>query len=350
MIFIKNFKLVALGPLVIGIIFFFCVSLWYFQKIDIIDTDLPPIYRYFQKFFPKQVKKRLENHKSNYSLSRISTHWVLRLRTRFPILSDELWSKGVMLTLFSGMLFLSIFIQLILYPGDEGTIGIIRAFQYSPFYLLFARGYDLAATPYLGYSIAQLYAFLPLIFLPYIVYSFIYLELRDQNKTEELLFSYPISDRRIFIWRTIAAVFEYYFIVMIVIISIVIPEIIIGQLKYTLLEILVLILSGPLYLSIGLFVGFLTYLFGKKGAILSIILVFLSLFLFFVGALNDSWSFMSQITPYNFFDPIKILFEGVGSQEIIFILGFIVISLIIVIIRLKKEDRSYQTLLSYDRR
>ncbi|OLS19389.1 MAG: hypothetical protein HeimC3_45980 [Candidatus Heimdallarchaeota archaeon LC_3] len=349
-IFAKNFKLEAFAPMIFGIAFLFIVSLYLFRKRDIIDSDLPPIYLHILKIFPLQIKKRLITSNNSYSISRISTYWVLRLRSRFPIFSDELWSKGVTITLFSGMVFLSIFIQLILYPGDEGAKEIISAFQYSPFYVLFARGFNLTDVPYLGYSIAQLFAFLPLIFLPYIVYSFIYLELRDQNKTEELLLSYPISNRNIFVWRTIAAIFEYYFIVVVVIISILIPEILLGQLKYTHLEITVIILSGPLYLSIGLFLGLLTYLFGKKGAIIGIILVFSSLSLFFLGALNESWFLLSQITPYYYFDPVRILFKGVQIQEIVSIIGFVLISVTIVIIRMKKEETKYQTFLSYDKR
>jgi hypothetical protein len=201
----------------------------------------------------------MEGRSKRKVISRITTSWSLRFSRKFPFIADQLYSNGLPLTLFGGMVFLSIFFQLILYPGDSGTQGIINAFQFSPFYTLFSKGYDLSSIPYLGYVISQLFAFFPLIFLPYITYSFISMELRDINKTEELILSYPITRRMIFIGRSLSAIIEFLILILLIIVGLVIPELIIGKISYSFVEILVVLLSIPLYFNPSLSVNWIFF-------------------------------------------------------------------------------------------
>jgi hypothetical protein len=199
---------------------------------------------------------------------------------------------------------------------------------------------DLLKTkPYLAFGVTQFYAYSWIFYSPYFVYRFYAIETREFNKPiSDILWTKPISDKSIYLQRFFAIILEYYIIIIISCLSFIIPDIIFRETTDTLNAIILIHLTLPAYLGLGVFTSILIVYFPKKKMI-SVLFTSIIMILHFIGLLNRNFELLSQMTPFFYFNPATILFNGYKINNIIVLLIFSIIILIGVIIRLNKKEK-----------
>ena len=340
-LYFNIFNLDAVYPVIFLSLVFFIIGIVVFSKRNLMITEFKPIYVYLNPFYwlkrnrTRKISKTIKT--SQISLSRILVLWSQRFKKRFPIFADDLWANGLFLLIYSLLIFLGVIMHVIIYPGDVDAVPFIESLSQSPIFSIFIRDYDIVTNPFLGYLTLTVFSRLILYLLPYVVYRFFQIELRDEGKTNELIWSAPISQQQIYLQRFAAVLVEFYIVLIFTCIGYIIPEIIFGKTQNTLMEILIIFLMGPLCFIIGVIISlFITYI-PKYGKYIAMILVLFSLLFYFGGILNKDMIWLSQLTPYYYFDPVVMLFEGIQLSSVITFLSLVIILAILVIIRIQKK-------------
>ena len=351
-IFGNRFTITTLYPLIFASLVLVLIAGLIFMKRNILETEFKPFYIYLNPFYWLRKKKSskhtlytsvstqntLQNPASRFSFSRLLIVWSRRFQDKIPVFVDELTANGLFLLVYAILVFLGIFLQLITYPGDAQALDFLKTFQATPFYLLISDNYDITTKPYLGYAIAQYLSFTWLYFLPFVVYRFYHMELRDKGKTDEIFWTNPVSSRQIFVQRCLAVFVEYYILIIVACLGFIIPEIMLHKTADTLMEILTSILTGPLYLSLGLFMSVMIRYVPKKGTYLAVGGVFIAFVLYIVGSLYKNVSLLAQITPFYYYNPISFLYGGIQLVNSFAIIIFCIIIGLLFIVRVMKAQ------------
>ena len=345
-LFLHRYDASVLNPLLLWTIFLLILAFFIFLRRDILEVELKPLYVYFNPKYWLNRKRYLPepmsgSSKSSYfSISLIIIAWSKIFKKRYPLFVDELRAHGFVLTIYAIYIFVGVFFQLILYKDDTNALNMLNAFVATPlYYLISGNNYNIMSNPYLGFGTAQYYALTWVYFLPYVVYRFYHMELRDQGKTDEILWSRSISQQKIFIQRLMAIFTEYYILTIFAIVGFLIPDIYYGKTANTLMEIFVSLLTGPVYLSIGLFISIIIVYIPKYGKYLGISAVIIACILFLLGSLNKNVVILAQLTPFYYFDAVGMLYIGLQLSNIVEIMIFIIITFILIILRLRKTEQ-----------
>ncbi|MHA2367083.1 MAG: ABC transporter permease, partial [Candidatus Hodarchaeales archaeon] len=99
----KKFDLSVINPLFIGGLILILLSLIIFNRRDLNESKFRPIHVYLNPMYWINRNKHENINQNNYDsssipMSRWLVAWSLKLKSRFPILVDELWSHGLFLT------------------------------------------------------------------------------------------------------------------------------------------------------------------------------------------------------------------------------------------------------------
>lgn len=356
-LFRNSFQIQTLYPILIASIALIIIAGIIFINRNLLETEFQPLYVYLNPFYwskGKQTNKNAVSKTENkintqdtqphgFSFSRILISWSKRFQYKAPIFVDELTAHGLFLLIYAILVFLGIFLQLITYPGDAGALQFLKGFQSTPIYLLISDNYDITTKPYLGFAIAQYLSFTWLYFLPFIVYRFYHMELRDNGKTDEIFYAGPVSKQQIFLQRCIAIFVEYYIIIIIACIGFILPEILLQKTSDTYMEILTSFFTGPLYLSLGLFISVVISYLPKFGKYLAVGGVLAAFIFYLVGSLNKNILFLAQITPFYYYNPVSFLYGGIQFTNIFPLVIFCVIIVILILIRALKSERYLTT-------
>lgn len=345
----KSFDLLSLTPLIIIGIIFLVLALLIFQRRDLNETQFRPFYVYLNPLYWIRKRKRtgVTNGQDSITqaeipISRYLVAWLRPLRQRYPVLVDELWAHGLFLTIYAALIGLIVFLTSLSYPGETEAILFIKSMEATPIYYLVTGGKSitvLESKPFLAFVTMNLHVLLWVLFTPYLVYRFYSLETRDYKGTlGDIIWTKPLTARTTCLQRYAAVVIEYLLLVLVSIVSLVIPEVILGQTADTGLEILVYLLTLPAYLGVGILTSLLIVYFPKKKN-LSILVVVILVFMNLLGSLNPEVIWLSQLTPFYYFKHVSILFNGLTATDIGFIGMFILLIAIGIILRLQKSER-----------
>ena len=340
-LYLNKFNLEVIYPLIILSIILIIIGIWIFSKRNLLTTEFRPIYVYFNPFY--WLKRNNLNslskvtRTSQISLSRILVLWSLRFKKRFPIFVDDLWANGLFLLIYSLFVFALVIVHVLIYPGDQDAVPFIQSLSQSPMFSIFIRDYDISINPFLGFLTLTVFSRLVIYLLPYVIYRFYQIELRDEGKTNELIWSAPVSQRQIYMQRFAAVFVEFYIVLIFTCIGFIIPEILFGKTQNTLTEIFIIMLLGPLCLVIGAIISLLIAYLPKYGKYLAAFIVGFSVLFYFGGILNKDMIWLSQLTPYYYFDPVVLLYEGVQLVSVITFLSLVVILTGMILIRTQKK-------------
>lgn len=353
--FLQKYDLINVGFLTFGAILLCIVALLLFTRRNLLETNYPPLYGYISPGYWRQRRKIKQNNNNTINApqkinktvssekgvpaSRILIAWSMRFKNKMPMFTDELWAHGLFLTVYGIFVFLIIFLQLIFYPGTKGALELIDAFKSTPLYYMFGEGIALERNPYLFWLTTNYYAALWFYYLPYVVYRFYHLELRDNGKTDELLWSKPITHRQIYLQRTLAVGIEYYILMIISCIGFIIPDIMFGETEHTLEEIAVTMLSGPIYLFMGVFISLLITLNRKYGKFLASFFIVFSLLFFLMGSLSPNYKILAIISPLRYYNPVDMLYNGIQLESLLQSSIFSILVLFCVLLRLRRIER-----------
>ncbi len=354
-LFLEKYNLFNIGLLTIGAVFLSIVTLLLFRRRNLLETTYPPLYSYLSPFYWKQRRKIRQNMAQSNNGYEINSHtygstkevpasklliaWSLKFKNKLPMFTDELWAHGFFLTIYGIFVFLIIFLQLIFYPGTQGALDLIEAFKSTPLYYMFGEGIALERNPYFFWLTTNYFTALWFYYLPYVVYRFYHLELRDNGKTDELLWSKPINHKQIYLQRTLAVIVEYFILMLISVIGVIIPDIMFGQTAHSLEEIVIIMLSGPIYLFIGIFISFLITLERKYGKLLAIVFVVFVLMFFLIGSVSPDYKILAKISPLYYYNPVDMLYNGIGLQSLLEASVFTVLAFVFIIFRLRRIER-----------
>ena len=345
-LFFHQYDANVVNPLILWTIFLLILAFIIFIRRDLLEVELKPLYVYFNPSYWLNRKKYLSepmsiSSKSSYfSISQIIISWSKIFKKRFPIFVDDLLAHSFVLTIYAMYIFIGVFAQLMMYKDDTNALNLLNAFVATPlYYLMSGNNYNILSNPYLGFGTSQFYALTWVYFLPYVVYRFYHMELRDQGKTDEILWSRPVSQQKIFIQRLMAIFAEYYLLVIIAIIGFSIPDIYYGKTANTFMEIFVTLLTGPVYLSMGLVISVLIVYIPKYGKYLGISAVMIACMLYLLGSLNKNVVILAQLTPFYYFDAVGLLYKGIQITNMIETAMFLIITLILIILRIRKTKQ-----------
>ncbi|OLS19359.1 MAG: hypothetical protein HeimC3_45680 [Candidatus Heimdallarchaeota archaeon LC_3] len=345
-IFENKFDISVLFPLVVFSVLLFVVSLFIFYRRDLIESEFRPLYVYLNPMYWLNKRNGKENDQrssSSFSLTRILVSWAGPYRKRFPVIVDELWSHGFILLIFVLLLWMMIFFQLIVYPGDQESIDILVILKASGLERLFSHGVVLEQDAYLAYLVTQYFGLAFIFYVPYIVYRFYRIEMRDNAKTDEYLWVKPISQNKIYLHRLSALMIEYLILVAFSALFFIIPEIIYNKLEHTFLEIFILFLSIPVYFGIGLLVSVMIIYIPKYGKFLSVFVVIGLMLSYLFGFLTEDTEIIAQLTPFYYIDPVLILYNGLTLETFLVTGGALIVTIALLMLRLQKKSRYLPT-------
>lgn len=347
-LYFNNFDISVLYPLIITSFILIFLGIVIFIKRDLNESSFKPFYIYFNPLYwirkrkPENLSAKSESKATEVPFSRYPVAWSRKYRSRFPAFVDDLWAHGMVLTIFILIIFLLVFLQLMFYPGETDTILLLRSFEATPLYLLISGGQPIAVLiqqPYLGFAVSQYYFLWWIIYTPYFVYRFYTLETRDYNTTTgDLLWAKPISDRSVYLQRLGAILVEYYILILVSIFSFLIPDLIFGNsIENIITQIILLHMTIPAFLGIGILTSLLIAYFPKKKN-LALIPVVSMMLLHLAGSLNPAFSILSQLTPFYYLRVVPILFSGFIIEDFLYMAIFSILIFIGIFIRLQKKE------------
>ena len=121
--------------------------------------------------------------------------------------------------------------------------------------------------------------------------------------------------------------------------GIIIPDIMFGQTTHAFEEIAIIMLSGPVYLFIGVFISLLITLERKYGKLVAILFVIFLLMFFLVGSVSPVYKILAQLSPLYYYNPVDMLYNGIGFKALLQASIFSLLALICILIRLRRMER-----------